>query len=146
MPIIYRATKLGMCSLVSLEILPASLYVKSLKEKYEDLEVPSYKLREWFSKTSKVFFDCEESDESSCLELILKQRNLVAFVIFFVVREKPSGSYKFMDASFRNLGKETLKHFIRRYHEQLESMTKLGLGSRGIEYVECVGYSYELSE
>jgi len=146
LPIIYRAAKLGMCSSVSLEILPASLYVKSLKEKYEDLEVPSYKLREWFSKTDKVFFDCDESDKSSCLELILKQRNLVAFVIFFVVREKPSGSYKFMDASFRNLGKETLKHFIRRYHGQLESMTKLGLGSRGIEYVECVGYSYELSE
>ena len=135
-----------MCSSVSLEIVPANLYAKSLKEKYEDLEVPSYKLREWFSKTAKVFFDCEESDKSSCMELILKQRNLVAFVIFFVVRDKPSDSYKFMDASFRNLGKETLKHFIRRYHKQLESMTKLGLGSRGIEYVECVGYSYELAE
>jgi len=131
---------------MSLETVPASLYVKSLKEKYEDLEVPSYKLREWFSKTDKIFFDCEESDKSSCLELILKQRNLVSFVIFFVVREKSSGSYKFMDASFRNLGKETLKRFIRRYHQQLESMTKLGLGSRGIEYVERVGYSYDLSE
>ena len=130
---------------MSLEIVPSSLYVKSLKEKYGDLEVPSYKLRKWFSKTDKVFFDCGESDKSSCLELILKQRNLVAFVIFFVVKEKPSGSYKFMDATFRNLGKETLKHFIRRYHQQLESMTKLGLGSRGIEYVECVGYSYDLS-
>jgi hypothetical protein len=126
--------------------MPASLYAKSLKGKYEDLEVPSYKLREWFSKTDKVFFDCEEPDKSSCLELILKQRNLVAFVIFFVVREKPGGSYKFMDASFRNLGKETLKHFINRYHEQLESMTKLGLGSRSIEYIECAGYSYESSE
>jgi len=131
---------------VSLEIMPASLYAKSLKEKYGDLEVPSYKLREWFSKTEKVFFDCDESDKSSCLELILKQRNLAAFVIFFVVREKPSGSYKFIDASFRNLGKETLKHFVRRYHEQLESMTKLGLGSRNIEYVECAGYSYESQE
>jgi len=128
---------------VSLEIVSSSLYVKSLKDKYEDLEVPSYKLREWFSKTDKVFFDCKESDKSSCLESILKQRNFGAFVIFFVVRDKPSGSYKFMDATFRNIGKETLKHFIRRYHEQLESMTKFGLGSRGIEHVECVGYSYE---
>ncbi len=135
-----------MCSSVPSKILPKSLYIKSLKTKYEALEVPSYKLREWFSKTDEVFFDCEDSDKSSCLESILKQRNLVAFVIFFVVREKPSGSYKFMDATFRNLGKETLKHFIRRYREQLESMTKLGLGSRGIEYVECVGYSYELAE
>jgi len=135
-----------MCFSVSLEIVSAGLYAKSLKEKYEDLEVPSYKLREWFSKTDKIFFDCEESDKSSCLELILKQRSLVAFVIFFVVRAKPSGSYKFMDASFRNISKETLKHFIRRYHEQLESMTKLGLESRSIEYVECAGYSYELSE
>jgi len=131
---------------VSLEIIPSSLYVKSLKEKYKDLEVPSYKLKEWFSKTDKVFFDCKESDKSSCLEPILEQRNFAAFVIFFVVREKPSGSYKFMDASFRNLSKETLKHFIRRYHEQLESMTRFGLGSRGMEYIECVGYSYELSE
>ncbi len=126
--------------------MPASLYAKSLKKKYEGLEVPIYKLREWFSKPDKIFFDCEESDKSSCLELVLKQRNLAAFVTFFVVREKPSGSYKLMDASFRNLGKETLKHFIRRYPEQLESMTKLGLGSRNIEYLACAGYSYELSE
>jgi len=131
---------------MSLETVPSRLCVKSLEEKYKGLAVPSYKLREWFSKTDKIFFDCEESDKSSCLKLILNQRNLAAFVIFFVVKDKSSGSYKFMDATFRNLGKETLKHFIRRYHQQLESMTKLGLGSRGIEYVECVGYSYELSE
>ena len=131
---------------MSSEILPASLYAESLKQKYEGLDVPSYKLREWFSKTENVFFDCKEPDKSSCLKLILEQNNFMAFIIFFVVRDKPGGSYRFMDASFRNLGKETLRHFINRYHQQLESITKLSLGSRGIEYVECVGHSYELSE
>jgi len=127
---------------MSAEIVSSASYVQSLKEKYPGFEIPSYKLREWFSTVHKVFFDCGSPDKHSCLEALLKQTNLEAFVIFFVVRE-PSGSYRFMDASFRNLGAETLERFMTRYHQQLESMTRLSLQSIGLEYVECVGHSYQ---
>jgi len=65
-----------------------------------------------------VFFDCREEGTASCLETILRLTNLEAFTIFLVVKE-PRGTYKFMDARFRNLGTETLQHFITRFHKQL---------------------------
>jgi hypothetical protein len=127
---------------MSSEIVPTSNYVKALKEKYKGMDLPDYKLREWFSTTHKVFFDCEGEDKSVCLDRLLKRTDLEAFVIFFVVREA-SGSYRFMDASFRNLGAETLEHFINRFHKQLEAMTRLGVQGAGLEYVECVGHGYK---
>lgn len=124
------------------EIVSSASHAQCLKEKYLGFEIPSYKLREWFSKVHKIFFDCDSADKHSNLESLLKNTDLGAFVIFFVVKEA-NGSYKFMDASFRNLGTETLERFITRYHQQLESMTKLSLQSIGLEYVDCVGYSYQ---
>jgi len=127
---------------MSAEIVPSASYAQSLKEKYPGFEIPSYKLREWFSTVHKVLFDCGRPDKRACLEKLLKKTDFGAFVIFFVVRES-SGSYRFMDASFRNLGTETLERFMIRYHQQLESMTRLSLQSIGLEYVECVGHSYQ---
>ncbi|NIR86624.1 hypothetical protein GWO13_03255 [Candidatus Bathyarchaeota archaeon] len=123
------------------EIISANMYVQSLKDKFESLDIPVYKLRAWFSTTHQVFFDCESEDKVSCLEKLLKQRNFEAFTIFFVVKE-PSGVFKFMDANFRNIGNETLEHFINRFHKQLESMTILSVQTVGLEYVECIGHSY----
>jgi len=123
------------------EIIPASVYSDSLRRMYHGFEFPSYKLREWFSKAHMVFFDCKETNKITCLQTVLKKTDFAAFTIFFVARE-PSGAYKFMDASFRNLGTETLEHFITRFHSQLESMTKLGVQTAGLEYVECIGHSY----
>ena len=127
---------------MSAEIVSSASYAQSLREKYPGFEIPSYKMREWFSTALKVFFDCGSPNKGACLEKLLKKTNLGAFVIFFVVRES-SGSYRFMDASFRNLGTETLEHFVTRYHQQLESMTRLSLQSIGLEYVECVGHGYQ---
>ena len=124
------------------QIASAKEYTESLKQKYPDFEFPSYKLRQWFETTHQVFFDCKEIDKQTCLQKILKETRLQAFTIFFVVKEA-SGAYKLMDASFRNLGTETLEHFISRFHSQLESMTKLGVQASGSEYIECVGHSYE---
>jgi len=126
---------------MSSEIMPAQDYVSALKQKYPSFEFPAYKLREWFSKTHQSFFDCKEPNTEACLQSILKHTGYEAFTIFFVVKEQ-SGAYKFMDASFKNLGIETLEHFISRYHSQLESMTRLGLQATGLEYVECIGHSY----
>ena len=124
------------------EIVLANAYVESLKEKYKGFDFPAYKLREWFSKSSQIFFDCKDQDKNACLEQLLKRTNLEAFTIFFVVKE-PSGEYRFMDASFRNLGTETLEHFISRYHQQLESMTRLSIQTIGLEYIECIGHGYQ---
>jgi len=122
--------------------VPSATYIESLKQKYQGFDFPAYKLREWFSTSQQVFFDCKpEQDKATCLEQLLKQTKLAAFTIFFVVKEK-SSSYKFMDASFRNLGTETLERFITRYHQQLESMTKLSVQTIGLEYVECIGHGY----
>ena len=124
------------------EIVLANAYVESLKEKYKGFDFPAYKLREWFSKSNQIFFDCKDQDKNACLEQLLKRTNLEAFTIFFVVKE-PSGEYRFMDASFRNLGTETLEHFISRYHQQLESMTRLSIQTIGLEYIECIGHGYQ---
>jgi len=128
-------------TVMSSEIIAAKNYVELLKQKYQGFEFPAYKLREWFSKSYAVFFDCREADTTDCLQAVLKKRDFEAFAIFFVVKEQ-SGIYRFMDASFRNLGTETLDHFTARFHSQLESMTKLGVQATGLEYVECVGHSY----
>ncbi len=127
---------------MSTEIDLASEYVESVRRRYLGFEFPSYKLRHWFEKRLQIFFDCKEADVQICLRGILRETGFHAFTIFFVVK-KPDNAYKMMDASFRNLGTETLEHFITRFHSQLESMTKLGVQASGLEYIECIGHSYE---
>lgn len=126
------------------EVISSHAYVESLKQKYQGFDFPTYKLREWYSQTHQVFFDCRQPDKEACLQATLKKTDFAAFTIFFVVKEQ-SGTYKFMDASFRNLGTETLEHFITRFHSQLESMTRLGVQTTGLEYVECIGHGYQES-
>lgn len=129
---------------MSSKIIPTTEYVDSLEKKYEDLTVPMYKLRKWYSTDQKVFFDCESSDTQSRLREVLTKPNFLSFRIYLVVKVVDVGSYSFMDVSFRNLGgKETLEHFIKRYHQQLETMTKLSLQGAGRKYTKCVGHSYE---
>lgn len=127
---------------MSSEIISAQAYVEALKQKYQGFDIPTYKVRELFSETHQVFFDCKGPDKEACLQAALKKTDFAAFIIFFVVKEQ-SGGFKFMDASFRNLGTETLEHFIVRYHSQLESMTRLGVQTTGLEYVECIGHGYQ---
>ncbi|HKZ95190.1 MAG TPA: hypothetical protein VJ249_11530 [Candidatus Bathyarchaeia archaeon] len=126
---------------MSSEIALAQDYVESLKQKYPSLDFPEYKLRQWYSKAHQVFFDCKESDKQGCLQSALRKTDYAAFAIFFVAKDQ-SGAYRLTDASFRNLGTETLEHFMQRFHSQLESMTKLGIQATGMEYIECVGHSY----
>lgn len=127
---------------LSARIVSSSEYVESLKRRYPGFDFPSYKLRQWFAEAPQIFFDCKEADNQMCLHRILGTTGFEAFTIFFVVKEA-SGTYKLMDASFRNLGTETLEHFISRFHSQLEPMTRLGVQAAGLEYIECIGHSYE---
>lgn len=128
-------------SSVNTEIISAHEYTESLRQKYAGIEFPFYKLRQWFARSNQVFFDCEDSEKQACLEKTLKDTKFDAFSIFFVVKDA-AGAFKFMDASFRNIGTETLEHFVVRFHSQLESMTKLGVQASGSEYIECIGHSY----
>jgi hypothetical protein len=126
------------------KIIPTTQYAETLQEKYTRLEVPLYKLRKWFSTNQKIFFDCKNTDKSLCLREVLKKPDYPVFRVYLVVKDITSDSYSFMDINFRNLGgKETLEHFINRYHKQLETMTKLSLQGAGRQYVDCVGHSYE---
>jgi hypothetical protein len=128
---------------LSSTIILTTDYGNSLEEKYKGLKIPYYKLRKWFSLERKVFFDCESNDRELCLREIFRRSDLAAFVVYLIVKEVASGGYSLVDISFRNLGKETLEHFINRYHQQLETMTKLGLQGAGREYVDCPGHGYE---
>lgn len=118
--------------------------MESLKLKYKGFDFPTHKLRRWFSRSHRVLFDCDTPDKESCLETLLDRIDLAAFIVFFVIKE-PSGRHRFMDASFRNLGSETLRLFVSRYRKHLESMTKLSVQTSGSEYVECIGYGYQES-
>jgi hypothetical protein len=129
---------------MSSEIIPTIEYASSLKEKYKDLEVPVYKLREWFSTSQKVFFSCEGSGKEVCLREIMAKPDFSVFIIYVVIKDIATNTYGFMDINFRNLGgKETLDHFINRYHQQLETMTRVSLQGAGREYVDCIGHGYE---
>lgn len=128
---------------MSQKIVPANEYVKTLEQKYIGLKIPSYKLRKYFSDGHQVFFDCDVDDAESCLQAIMTKPDFNAFIIFILFKDTATGNFGFIDVSFRNLGKEALEHFITRYHQQLEQMTKLSLQTALREYVACLGHSYE---
>jgi hypothetical protein len=128
--------------LIMPKIIPTMEQVAFLEERYEGLKVPAYKLKEWFSSDQRIFFDCEDSDKALCLERILSNADFPSFAIYLIVKNAEK-RYDFMDVSFRNLGKETLEHFITRYHQQLEAITKLSLQTVGREFIECPGHSYQ---
>jgi hypothetical protein len=125
------------------QIILTSEHVSILEGKYKGLKIPIYKLRRYFSEGQQVFFDCETSDKESCLHKILTKPDLNAFMIYLLVKDARTSSYSFMDVSFRNLSKETLEHFINRYHQQLETMTRLSLQTANSEYAACLGHGYE---
>jgi hypothetical protein len=118
--------------------------VRILEEKYKGLKIPLYKFRKWFSDEQQVFFDCDAPDKEACLREVMTKPDLSAFIIYLLVKDASTGNYSFMDVNFRNLGKETLEHFMNRYHQQLETMTKLSLQTASREYVACLGHSYEV--
>jgi hypothetical protein len=125
------------------KIISTDERVSILEEKYKGLKIPIYKLRRWFSDEQQIFFDCDTPDKEACLREIMTKADLTAFIIYLLVKDVSTDGYSFMDVNFRNLGKETLEHFINRYHQQLETMTKLSLQTASREYVACLGHSYE---
>jgi len=107
------------------------------------LRVPRYKFRRFFDSESKIFFDCEEADPATCLEHLLERKDFGDFVVLLLIKEEGSGNLKMLDVSYRNLGAETLKHFMNRYQTQFEPTIKMSLMASGLEYQRLIGYSYE---
>jgi hypothetical protein len=126
---------------LSSEISSSVDYVRTLEEEYAGLRISLYKLRAWYSTQQKVFFDCDNPEKNDCLDSILQKDDFSDFVVFLIIKD--ADSYRLMDIVFRNLGSETLKHFIKRYTKQLSSMTKLSLQSRKIDYIKTIGYTYK---
>ena len=126
---------------LSSEISSSVDYVRTLEEEYAGLSISLYKLRTCYSTQQKVFFDCDNCEKNDCLDSILQKDDFSDFVVFLIIKD--ANSYQLMDIVFRNLGSETLKHFIKRYTKQLSSMTKLSLQSRKIDYIKTIGYTYK---
>ena len=126
---------------MSSDIISSVNYVKTLEEDYTGLRISLYKLRTWYSIKEKLFFDCDNSEKNCCLKSILQKDDFSDFVVFSIT--KNAGSYQLLDIVFRNLGSETLKHFIKRYTKQLNAMTILSLQSRKIDFIKTIGYTYK---
>ena len=65
--------------MTDLEIASLKSYNKTLQEKFKGLEIPTYKLRKWYSINHKIFFDCESSDKQNCLDQLLERKDLEKF-------------------------------------------------------------------
>lgn len=124
-------------------IVVSEAIVEWLREEFGDIVIPAYKFRRLFSRTGQIFFDCEGEDNEACLDRALHGKNHAFFTVFFVIRDKESGTLQVMDVSFPNIGRETLEHFIKRYHSQLKPSNIMGLEASGREYVKYIGCSYE---
>lgn len=123
------------------ELLATEQYIQQLHARFSSLNVPAYKLKSWYSLVHHVFFDCAGSDPLGCLETILQQPHFHGFTVFVVVKDSHD-NLQMMDIHFRNIGSETLLHFIPRFHAALEPATKLSLQLADSKYITCIGYSY----
>lgn len=124
-------------------VTPSGVYLSEIEREFKELRIPRYKFRDLFEEERRVFFDCEGNDPIACLEHILGRRDLRDFVVLLLTREREGGNFRTLDISYRNLGNETLKHFMDRYKRQLEPVTRISLTAGGLEYLRLIGYSYE---
>jgi hypothetical protein len=128
---------------LSSKIVLSSGYLEELEREFSGLSVPRYKFRSYFDEESRVFFDCESGEPAACLEQVMKRKDLRGFVVLLLIKERGSGSLSVLDVSYRNLGTDTVRHFMDRYQTQFEPTIKMSLMSRNLEYLRLIGYSYE---
>lgn len=125
------------------EIFSSDDILDSIQEEFKSLEIPFYKFRKFFSEDKQVFFDCEDSETIQCLNVKLKQKDHVYFVIFLLVKNRDSGKLLVMDVRFSNTGRESLEHFIDRYNSHLKPSVIMSLEASGKELIRYLGFSYE---
>ncbi|RLI33933.1 hypothetical protein DRO56_00470 [Candidatus Bathyarchaeota archaeon] len=125
------------------KVVEGNTYLDRVEQEFRGLIIPRYKFRRFFEEETRIFFDCDDDDPMGCLKEILERRDLKEFVVLLLTKEKEGGGLKVLDISYRNLGTETLRHFITRYQSQLEPTVKMSLMAGGLEYLALIGYSYE---
>ncbi|RJS90157.1 hypothetical protein CW700_01815 [Candidatus Bathyarchaeota archaeon] len=125
------------------KVVEGNTYLDRVEQEFRGLIIPRYKFRRFFEEETRIFFDCEDDDPMDCLKEILERRDLKEFVVLLLTKEKEGGGLKVLDISYRNLGTETLRHFITHYQSQLEPTVKMSLMAGGLEYLSLIGYSYE---
>ena len=85
---------------MSSEIVLDRAVVESLREEFGEIVIPAYKFRRLFSQTRQVFFDCEDEDTEACLDRSLHRKDHAFFTVFFVVRDKESGTCVLWTSAF----------------------------------------------
>lgn len=128
---------------MSARVIPSSSYLEELEREFGGLRIPLYKFRRFFEEETRVFFDCEGGDPVACLDQILERSDLRGFVVLLLTKEGESEKLGVLDISYRNLGTETLRHFMSRYQSILEPAVKSSLMLGGMEYLRLIGFSYE---
>lgn len=124
--------------MTSEDIVESSSYIEELESKYGKLRRVLGVTGKWFSRSKKLFFDCEEQDRVGCLERLFESRNIGALMVYYIV--KGQDGYQLRDTRFRNIYGQTLERLINHYHTVLEPSMKYGLKVGRLDYVECIGY------
>lgn len=128
------------------DITKSSTFLDALHERYEHLEIPEYKFREWHSKKEGIFFDCKGEDLKKCLEEAMTREDYPYFKGYILVKEDDDDDdddYTIMDVSYPNIGNMSLRRWLERYHSQLKPASVMSLVGAGKEYEEYLGASYE---
>ena len=124
-------------------ILSKEEYVKETEKRFPELEIPAYRLRDYYSDEHKLFFDCK-GDTEECIKEALEYSFHVKYVTFFVV--KKGEDFEFMSVAYRNPAVESLEHFMGRYDTTIKPSLVMTLVGSDKEFVELLGFSYEDSD
>lgn len=124
--------------MTSEDILESSLYIEDLESKYGKLRRVLGVMGRWFSRSKRLFFDCEEQDRVGCLEHLFESRDIDALMVYYIV--KGEDGYQLRDTRFRNIYGQTLERLVNHYHTVLEPSMQYGLKVGRLDYVECIGY------
>jgi len=127
------------------EVVSKEAYLSQLERRHGSFKLDVSSLRGLFSLENRVFFDCFDRDVEKCLKEVLQARDMDHFLVLYLARKKSGQGTErkvLREAVFKNISKETVRHFAARFEKTLERVTKLSVESAGLEYLECVGFSY----
>ena len=120
-------------------------YLSQLERRHGPFKLDVSPLRGLFSLENRVFFDCFDRDVEKCLREVLNAMDMDHFLVLYLARKKSGQGTEgkvLREAVFKNISKETIRHFAARFEKTLERVTKLSVESAGLQYMECVGFSY----
>nr|MDO8098697.1 hypothetical protein [Candidatus Njordarchaeota archaeon] len=121
-------------------------YLKELEKRYPGLHYDKSMVKPWFSKTNKVLFNCEKTeDKEKCLRNALTRQDCEEFTIVSIVEERGENGktlYSIDESRFKRIGRENLSAFIGRFNKILKEPFMLSLQLFEKQQVELLGFSY----